>query len=40
MNNTISLYKTVYTPSEYPALRELFNRLLQLHQSQIVLKKK
>ena len=40
MTSIINLAKTVYAPSEYQALREIFSRIVQLHQSQIVFKKK
>ncbi|NOT73960.1 MAG: DUF3857 domain-containing protein [Cyclobacteriaceae bacterium] len=40
MINNLNLTKGVYLSDEYPALRELFNMVVQLHQTQLVLKKK
>ena len=40
ITSLISLLKTMYLPNEYAALRELFNRIVQLHQSQVVFKKR
>lgn len=40
MTSIVNLSKTVYSPGEYPALRELYNRIVQLHQSQIVFKRR
>ncbi|MBK5278133.1 MAG: transglutaminase domain-containing protein [Bacteroidia bacterium] len=39
MSSIINISKTVYSAGEYHALRELFNRIVQLHQSQVVLKR-
>ncbi len=40
MTNVIQLSKPAYAPNEYPHLRELLSQVVQLHQSQIVFKKK
>ena len=40
MTSIVNLSKTVYSSGEYPALRELYNRIVQLHQSQIVFKRR
>lgn len=40
MTSIVNLTKTVYSPGEYAALRELYNRIVQLNQSQIVFKKR
>ena len=40
MTSIVNLTKTVYSPAEYAALRELYNRIVQLNQSQIVFKKR
>ncbi|MBL7872748.1 MAG: hypothetical protein JNM78_14115 [Cyclobacteriaceae bacterium] len=40
MTSIINLSKVVYTSNEYHALKELFNRIVNIQQSQIVLKKK
>ena len=40
ITSIISLSKTVYASAEYPALREIYNRIVQLQQSQIVFKRK
>ncbi len=40
LTSIINLSKTVYSSGEYTALRELFNRMVQLQQSQIVFKKR
>ncbi|MBX7124678.1 MAG: hypothetical protein K1X47_03220 [Cyclobacteriaceae bacterium] len=39
LSSTFTIVKSVYTPGEYPALREIFSRMISLQQSQIVLKK-
>ena len=39
LSSLINLSKTVYLPDEYPALREMYNRVVQLHQSQVVFKR-
>ncbi len=39
LTSIINLSKTVYSSGEYTALRELFNRMVQIQQSQIVFKK-
>lgn len=39
MTTIISLSKSVYSPEEYHSLRELYIQMVQIHQSQIVLKK-
>jgi len=40
MTSIINLSKVVYSSEEYHSLKELFNRIIQTQQSQIVLKKK
>lgn len=40
MNNTLSIRKTVYTSNEYHYLKELFNRILQVQNGELVFKKK
>jgi hypothetical protein len=40
MMSSLTLNKSVYTPTEYHALKELFSRVIQSQESQIVLKKK
>jgi transglutaminase-like putative cysteine protease len=40
MTSIINLSKVVYTSEEYHSLKELFNRIIQTQQSQIVFKKK
>lgn len=40
MTSIISLAKVVYTSAEYHNLKELFNRIIDTHQSQIVLKRR
>jgi transglutaminase-like putative cysteine protease len=40
LTSIINLSKVVYSSAEYHALKELFNRIVQMQQSQIVLKKK
>ena len=39
-NNSLSIRKTVYTSGEYHYLKELFARILQLQQSDLIFKKK
>jgi hypothetical protein len=39
VNSRIILRKPIYTPDEYPALRELFTQIVTKHAEQVVLKK-
>lgn len=38
LSNNYSINRTTYSATEYPALREFFNKAVQTHQSQIVFK--
>lgn len=40
LNQTIQFNKSVYEPSEYPFIKELYNKIIQSHKSDIVFKRK
>ena len=40
MTNSLSIKKTVYSSSEYHYLKELFNRILQIQNAELIFKKK
>jgi hypothetical protein len=40
LNNSLSINKSVFTSNEYPYLKELFNRILQVQNEDLLFKKK
>jgi hypothetical protein len=39
LNFTVTVNKTVYAPSEYPAIKDIFKRIIDFQESTIVLKR-